>query len=676
MSTSSEIQQRAQQHLQSEYRRLERCATAIDNEESFPDQLLDTVTQLFANVRAGAVWLQSGDTSPPRLASHREFEPLWSDESSEIASQHRSIAARILQTGQAAVLPAKGHELAVGEGQNPFPYHLVCAPAGAENRVVGIVELFVDSELEPSDLRGNVRALLQFSGLLGRWFTAESNRRAVQRETFLSRLVSFSKEIHSGIDLTETCYAIANETRLLLDCNRVSVLTHEHGRCELRAVSGQSTVEPRSRIAKSLTELAHAVIQSEEPLEYTGQSLELPPQIEMPLEHYLDESFAKEVSVFPLSRASSRDDKFNESSPTFLNRSELHQEPLGALVIEQLENKSTSDEQSPLIHPLLDHICSALANSVDHHRIPFLTQISWAQRQFAKHRLPKLAWVTGLLLATLICLTFCPTDFEIRASGVLQPVERRDVFADLDGVVRQVHVKSGDLVASGELLVTIANTDLEVRIVETLGDLQSAQEQALAAEKKMLGGAKLTLVERHQLSQERELLVKKIDALTRQLHLLQEQQELLSVRSNIEGSVITWELEKNLINRPVTRGEVLLTLADLEDEWEVDLFVPERRLGHLVRAQNGQEEPLEVEFMSKANPGLKTVGKTKPLRGSAELDESKGLGLRVSVEFEKQSQDTLYPGAEVTAKIHCGRRAIGYVWFHQMAEWIYEHLIF
>jgi hypothetical protein len=30
----------------------------------------------------------------------------------------------------------------------------------------------------------------------------------------------------------------------------------------------------------------------------------------------------------------------------------------------------------------------------------------------------------------------------------------------------------------------------------------------------------------------------------------------------------------------------------------------------------------------------------------------------------------------VIAKVHCGRRPLGYVWFHEVIEWFYLHVWF
>jgi hypothetical protein len=39
-------------------------------------------------------------------------------------------------------------------------------------------------------------------------------------------------------------------------------------------------------------------------------------------------------------------------------------------------------------------------------------------------------------------------------------------------------------------------------------------------------------------------------------------------------------------------------------------------------------------------------------------------------------ENAIRPGAAVNAKINCGKRAIGYVWFHDAIEYLQSRVIF
>ena len=64
----------------------------------------------------------------------------------------------------------------------------------------------------------------------------------------------------------------------------------------------------------------------------------------------------------------------------------------------------------------------------------------------------------------------------------------------------------------------------------------------------------------------------------------------LDVKSPINGLVVTWDLRNRLIHRPVQRGQVLLRVADPDGPWQLELHMPENRVGHIVAFQHGLYE--------------------------------------------------------------------------------------
>jgi hypothetical protein len=77
---------------------------------------------------------------------------------------------------------------------------------------------------------------------------------------------------------------------------------------------------------------------------------------------------------------------------------------------------------------------------------------------------------------------------------------------------------------------------------------------------------------------------------------------------------------------------------------------------------------------------------------SAEVNGEGGNTVRMRVAFDQnelrklldapteagvaQLKKNLKVGADVKAKIHCGRAAIGYVWFHEVWEFIQSRILF
>jgi RND family efflux transporter MFP subunit len=68
-------------------------------------------------------------------------------------------------------------------------------------------------------------------------------------------------------------------------------------------------------------------------------------------------------------------------------------------------------------------------------------------------------------------------------SGTLQPVRQAIVKAKVAGDVRQVNVREGESVRAGQVLARIDTTDLESKLIDRVGALESAKAQLALAEK-------------------------------------------------------------------------------------------------------------------------------------------------------------------------------------------------
>ena len=68
-------------------------------------------------------------------------------------------------------------------------------------------------------------------------------------------------------------------------------------------------------------------------------------------------------------------------------------------------------------------------------------------------------------------------------SGAVQPVRQATVKAKVSGDVRQITVREGETVQAGQVLARIDTADLEAKLIERIGALESAKAQLALAEK-------------------------------------------------------------------------------------------------------------------------------------------------------------------------------------------------
>ncbi len=93
--------------------------------------------------------------------------------------------------------------------------------------------------------------------------------------------------------------------------------------------------------------------------------------------------------------------------------------------------------------------------------------------------------------ADLAYVTPAPMSRWLPVSGTLAPVSQATVKAKVSGDVLQVYVREGESVRPGQVLARIDTADLEVKLIERQGALESARAQMALAEKTRSNNVKL-----------------------------------------------------------------------------------------------------------------------------------------------------------------------------------------
>jgi hypothetical protein len=98
-------------------------------------------------------------------------------------------------------------------------------------------------------------------------------------------------------------------------------------------------------------------------------------------------------------------------------------------------------------------------------------------------------------------------------------------------------------------------------------------------------------------------------------------------------------------------------------------------MGHLLRAKDDQKEPLPVEYVLATNPEDRYEGTLREIETTTNAAVSKDRAVvRVRVDINKEElADRRRIGAEVTAKIVCGKRSLGYVLFGDVVEFVQRY---
>jgi len=641
--------------------------------EEFYGEFLSRVVSALAAV-GGAVWTINDDG---RLALQHQINIQQTKlrENEEGQAQHSRLLYKVLSGGEGMLVPP--HSSAGEDDQqpagNPTDYLLVLGPLKTDLETAGVLEVFQRPETGPGTQKGYLRFLSQMCDLATDFLKSHQLRHFSDRQVLWTQLEDFTRVAHLSLDPRETAYTIANEGRRLIGCDRLSVAIRKGNNCRIEAVSGQDLFDKRSNVIRLLGKLATAVVATDEPILYTGDTSNMAPQVEDAVEEYVDEAHSKTVAVLPLKRPAPAE----EDDP---DKKEEPESPFGALIVEQIEDSRVPQSMVQRLEVVSRHSSTALANALEHQNLflmPLWRAIGNAKWVLRARTLPKTLSIAAAVLAVLIALVAWPANFKLHSKGTLEPIDRRDVFADIEGVVVAVDAKHGQAVKKGQLLARLRNTDLDVALTDIDGQLAAAAEQILAI-RRQLQEKGLNIHERNRLHGEQAALEEKQKSLRDQRDLYRMKRDDLKVRSPMQGQVVTWDLYRRLINRPVQRGQVLMRVADPAGPWQLELHMPEDQMGFITKAQNklAEAKQLKVEYQLETDPGKDFFGTVEEIHLGAEVRGDEGNTVLMKVAIDEEELPSLRAGATVDAKVYCGKRPIGYVWFHDFIGFIQSRILF
>jgi len=645
--------------------------------EYYPAVLQRIISALAAS--GGAIWLVD-DEGSMRLAHQIQMDPGLMQANNQEAMTHGRLLTRLFTQGRAELIPPmSGSGEESGEG-NPTRFLLVTAPLVSNKQPVGLLEVMQRPDSPAEAQRGYLRFLEHMTKLMGEWIQGNVLQQVSNRQEMWQQSDQFARLVHDNLDLRDTAYTIVNEGRRLIECDRVSVAMLKGGKLKVMAISGQDSIESRSNIVQSLNNLATKVVRSGEPLWYDGSMEDLPPQIEEAIEDYVDLSHGRTITVLPIRQPERKTEGDVLAARSETNETRTRRDIIGALIVEQIETQLSRQVLEGRVDLVYEHTCRALSNSLSHSQIlfmpvwRFLDRMTWMFRGSA---LPKTIAILSAIAVALIAMFIVPIDFDLEGNGKFKPLDEKQVYAHVDGEVAGVFVKNGDIVQANTPLLQLKNSELEQQISSIKGDIATSIAKRNSAFE-LQNAPRLTELERNRVQQDIAESTTTIDSKTEQLALLEAKQQKLLRLSPIAGMVTTWDVEKVLNARPVVTGQLLMTVTNLDGDWEIEVRMPEKRMRYLDLAMKEAKDKgldyLEMDFVLKSATEVTRKGKLLTIGVSqrAELDTEDGsvVKLRCIPDAEAMQLIRKYPGAEVIAGVKCGKRSAAFVWFHEVVEWL------
>ena len=651
--------------------------------EEFHAEFLRRAVDVLSAV-GGALWIFDGNNLA--LAYQINFKELQLQ--GDNTEKHTRLLYQMLRRSETAMLLPPHSGEGDDELGNPTDHLLIFGPIRTELETVGLVEIIHRSDASPAAQKNFTQFLAQMCRYATDYYKNRQLRHFGERQNLWTVLEDFTRTIHQSLDPRRTAYAVANEGRRLIDCDRVSVALCRGRTCPITAVSGQDTVNKRSTTVRLLGKLATAVFKAGEPIVYTGDTSDFPPQIERTLENYVDESHCKMVAVQPLFQRKRED---NEDRP-LQRRKRLR--PFGVLIVEQIEDSQVTERTRKRITIVADHAGSALGNALEHQSIfllPLWKLLGKSKKLVVGETLPKTFAVTALLVALIAILVFMPYPFQMHCTGTLEPVLRQRIYSQLESEIEKLYVDHNTPVVGpsdgyrGTTLLTLRSPELDALEVQLYGEEQEINEELASLTRILMDqDRQLTDYRRAELLGQQSRAEIRLKTVQHKRHIFyQLQKPNLFITSPMRGVVISGDVKRRLTEKlPISRMQYVMEIADLEGPWQLELLMPEKRMGYLAKQQEQQPGvPLRVEFISSADPAQeKHYGTITEIHDRAEVrsqsDNTNTVAIKVALEDVESLRHILRSGAECTARINCGRKPLGYVLFYEVIVYVKKNILF
>ncbi|KQP17603.1 efflux RND transporter periplasmic adaptor subunit [Pseudorhodoferax sp. Leaf267] len=305
-----------------------------------------------------------------------------------------------------------------------------------------------------------------------------------------------------------------------------------------------------------------------------------------------------------------------------------------------------------IVEELENHV--SLAGPVLHLMYRRDAPLHWRLRDAWRRRLRRLrdghdlrlAWGLGVGALALVGVLAVPVEHRVGGQARIEGQEQRALVAPADGFLKAVHVRPGDRVEAGQLLLELADQDLLLQQRKWSSDL-SQQENAYAAA--------LARADRSAMV----IALARADEARAHLGLVSSELARTRITAPFAGLVVEGDLTQSL-GAPLERGKPLLLLTPPE-RFRVMVQVDERDIRYL---RLGQAGTLALSALPWDALPI-TVTRITPM---AQAVEGRNV---FDVQADIQADPArIRPGLQGVAKIGVGQAPLAWVWFHRATDWL------
>lgn len=477
--------------------------------------------------------------------------------------------------------------------------------------------------------------------------TLESQQQRFERLQTFIQLIGNS---HASLDPHQVAYHLTNDSRHFLQADRVWLFRAADAK--LLSCSGVASVNPRTRTFKHLQRIARTAIQSGRMVTWNSDS---EPSDDPDLADYCRANSVASLFAMPIFKPGTSD--------------------AVALLIVELFGDHDRISLASALTEITRATASSITNSLQYSQIPFrrtLTALGWLLDRFRWRNLLATSLILVIATALLLSLFLVEIDFYVRVDGQLRPVHERHVFAPSGGVVESAAIEYGDEVAQSQTLLRMVSPEYQLKLKQLQGELDAARKKLEANQilRNQVNRNAQDDIAVSQLTAEIEQNRQEIDSIHQSIDLYLRLTAELEIAAPINGQIITRDIAKTLLNRPVAAGSRLLTIADTAAQWHVVFDIPDRELGYMRAADAHDRGFWPIEFRLAADRERTYTAQISRIESNHAIDENGKATIKAFCPVDKTEINALRVGQSASGRVLCGRKSLFFVWTRDIRDFL------
>jgi GAF domain-containing protein/biotin carboxyl carrier protein len=350
----------------------------------------------------------------------------------------------------------------------------------------------------------------------------------------LDALLTVSREITATLDLDKVMQKIVNATAAIATYDQCAIAILDRGKLKLGAVSGVEKLDRGDPKMKATEELLEWVF-------FGGTNLSVTQDPQGNVRADRPETEEKFLAFF-------KQMGFRSFHGLLLSDEEGK---LGVLAFQSRTPVAFDQSTLDLLAILVNQATVAVRNAQLYKQVPlpgFLRPLAERRTQFLnipKKRRMRYAIVAAAILALLFVI---PWRVRVEGPARVVPARRASVTAGVDGIVRSVLRREGDVVAPGEVIATLQPAIYEASLADARADYQVAESEVARYRE---AGDSASMFE----------AAAKRDELKARIAMEEERFAGTNLRAPVGGTIVTPRIEQR-VGQFLTKGTELCVVAD------------------------------------------------------------------------------------------------------------------